>query len=160
MKKVLLVAMALCLASFAGAASLSFSQGAAFIQPADTDYMLSVGSSTQIMWYADDLGYGVKNENTALVYDSGADLQAINEIMIQKFLSKSVAIGLGVGTANIDDYNGSLIELNGAIQILSGKGEKIAASLDFGIAARWIRIPAWSDDVNQTATTLAVTIGL
>lgn len=177
MKRIIILMALLLVASVSvSAATLAFSQGAAFVSVANSDWPLAVGSSTQIMWFVDDLGYGIKNESAELVqygFSGGPNprfrSQNINEVQIEKFLSKSVAVGLGFGTHRLETMSmtfvSPVVEINGAIQILSGKGEKIAASLDFGIAQRWIKMSDTiystnQSDMNQTVSTLAVTIGL
>ena len=183
MKKAILLAVVavLALTVAAQASSVSFSWGANFLSFSNTYVKMSVGQATQLNWYADDFGFGVRSESTTLSGSNYAGYTAnlsVTEILVEKWLSKSVAVGLGIGSGTVTDV-GSLfgtdttapvIDVRGTVQLLSGKGEKINASLDFNLAARWMDTSydlydyqnsnSYSVKLDGTVASLAVTLGL
>lgn len=183
MKKAFLLAViaVLGVAAMAQASTVSFSWGANFNQFSNSEISSSNGSATSLNWYADDFGYGVRTESNTLTGDgTSADTLNVTEITVDKWLSKAVFVGLGIGSASLNTADSSGVSLfensgtyaafdvRGGVQLLSGKGEKVNASLDFLIAARFINTPGQSFDftgnpvanLNSTVAELAVTLGL
>jgi len=192
MKKLLLlvVVAVLALTVAAQASSVSFSWGAVFTNFANSNIKMPVGTSGQVEWFADDFGFGLASDSVAVSgysYSTGnihSSTISTTELIADKWLSKSVAVGIGLGSCKTTyGSHGStelfrnggsfpLVDIRGAVQLLSGKGEKVNASLDFNLAARYvttsglqmmnpatngrIRVP----NLNATVATLAVTLGL
>lgn len=181
MKKAIVLALVavFAFAAAAQASSVSFSWGANFLNYADSKIQLSTGTVSSLEWYADDFGYGVRSEQNTVAGAAASSAQNVTELIVDKWLSKSVAVGLGIGSATTVVGAGNLftigatftapvLDVRGTVQLLSGKGEKVNASLDFNVAARWIRVPATvgiaaaadTATLNGGVATLAVTLGL
>ena len=188
MKRTLILAIIALvgLSALAQASVVSFTWGTSFLQLGSNDLRSIAGGTTgSIQWYADDLSFGILSDSIGVIDPTNTTQNSgkinVTEITLDKWLSKSVAVGLGVGTAlESNDYNssdgafendgyaGTSVEIRGTVQLLSGKGDKINASLDFNIAERFINVPGQFAEnsgvdissLRGTVATLAVTLGL
>lgn len=188
MRKSLLIAVVAILAmtAMAQASVVSFSWGTSFLQLSSTDLRAIPGGTTgSLAWYVDDLSFGILSDTIGVTEPGNSTNNSgtiqVNEIVLDKWLSKSVAVGLGFGTAiERNDSNasnstfsnggsqGTSVDIRGTIQLLSGKGDKINASLDFNIAQRFITVPFQETDdsgadisrLSGTVASLSVTLGL
>lgn len=195
LKKIFLLAVVTVLgvAAMAQASTVAFGWGANFSQFSDTKISSSDGTEGSLTWYVDDFAFGFRGENNILTAGTHSDTVGVMELTADKFLSKAVFVGLGVGSANTGSQftsNGGifhfpsrnrtlpLIDVRGGIQLLAGKGEKVNASLDFNIIARFISTsgkagspfgiedgttsyPGYpTSNLNCTVSTIGVTIGL
>lgn len=189
MKKVLLlvVVAVLALTVAAQASSVSFSWGGVFTNYANSHLTMSVGQGGQVNWYMDDFGVGILAESAVVGNnDDRASRVTVSEFQVSKWLSKSVAVGVGSGALTISHMSGvdhwfrslggdsasfPVVDILGTVQLLSGKGEKVNASLDFNLAARFctttssLYVGSWGSgdmvpNLNSTVATLAVTLGL
>jgi len=180
MKKVILLTVIAVfgVAAMAQASTISFSWGALFNQFSNSEISSSNGNGASINWYADDFGCGFRTETNTLSGDGNlSDTLTVNEITVDKWISKAVFIGLGIGSGTItsnnlfddsnNDVTSGVLDVRGGIQLLAGKGEKVNASLDFLVDARFMTTPGLIFDsgnncpnLNGTLLSLAVTLGL
>lgn len=179
MKKALVLALVavFSMVAMASAATVSFSWGANFVTASNAGLGTSVGTATQLNWYADDFGYGVRTENNTIQVGVTNGNANVTEITIDKWLSNSVAVGLGIGSLSTVQGTAGFwsvaatypaVDVRGTVKLLSGKGEKVNASLDFNVAARFCNTGALTaaaaavatPKLDGTVATLAVTLGL
>ena len=188
MKRSLVLALVVLVgfAAMAQASVLSFSWGTSFIQMSTNAITAAPGGTTgSLAWYADDLSVGFSADSFSVTDPnrpfSNSGTISVAEMTLDKWLSKSVAVGLGIGSVaerNDDpssnrtfsfDGSGTAVDIRGTVQLLSGKGDKINASMDFTISERFINVPGqetrWPtfvdiSSIRATVATLGVTIGL
>ncbi len=176
MKKALLLAIVAMFAfgAMAQASTVSFTWGANYATYANAVLGTSVGTASQLNWYADDFGYGIRTEaNSVQVALLAPGTINITEVTVDKWLSNSVAVGLGLGQAAVTAggvFSASpvvpVVDVRGTVKLLAGKGEKVNASLDFNLDARFANTGAMTangtacPNLNATVATLAVTLGM
>lgn len=184
MKKSLTVAaVALLIGGTAMAEAMKFSFGTNFYKPNDARYQTSQGTSFLLSWAIDnDIEFGVLNENSTFFGNANAGPDfgtlGVTGIRVSKGVVKMVTIGLGLGVATLTDNSGNwsaspvsapAVDIVGAVNILSGKGDKVSGSLDAIVSARFINLtnaaPGLTDSVGAltnfdgTNLGLAVTVG-
>jgi hypothetical protein len=153
MKKVLVIALAAMLAGGAvQAASVGFDFGTNFFKPSGAGGETGNGSNFLISWQLDnDVALGVYTEqDPAVVQDAGTAAFTVSAIQVSKGVIKNVSVGLNLGSGTEDNTpdTAALVDIFGAVNILSGSGEKINGSLKATVAARFCNTNINMDGVN------------
>lgn len=153
MKKLFAYVIAMSLASGAMAGSVGFDFGTNFFKPHASGGQATNGSNFLVSWVLDnDLALGVYTElsnlgvnDTTGTFDNVATL-SVNAIQVTKGVMKNVSVGLNLGSGTVaPGAGGSLVaetkpvvDILGAVNILSGTGDKIQGALRATAAARFL----------------------
>lgn len=148
MKK--LIAIAVILGFSAGAqAAVGFSFGTNFYKPNAKSYETKNGRNFLVNWSLDnDLFLGVYEEdsqtfdNTVTAAPAGPTPGALNvsAIQVAKGVVKNVVVGLNLGSGAVAGAIEPLVDVFGAVNILSGQGEKVSGALKATVAARFCEV--------------------
>lgn len=167
MKKLIAGAVALTISgsAMAAASSVGFSFGTNFFSPSAAGLVAQNGQNFTIGWALDnDVSLGVYNELSNINSGGVFSTLTTNAIQISKGVMKNVTVGLnlGAGAATVNAGAGGspaiaattspLADIFGAVNILSGSGDKVSGSLQATVAARFHR--------NTTASLNGTNIGL
>ena len=168
MKKLIAGAVALTISgsAMAAASSVGFAFGTNFYQPAQPGFVAQNGQNFTISWMLDnDVSLGVYSELTALNNNVVATTLAVNAIQISKGVMKNVTVGLNLGSGTVAAAVGPLTattnplaDIFGAVNILSGSGDKVSGALQAVVSARFAKNGATTTGANGTNVGLAVGI--
>jgi hypothetical protein len=147
MKKLFAIAIAMSLAGTAMASSVGFEFGTNFFRPSVTGAQTQNGENFTVGWNLDsDVSLGIYNELSNVLVAGTAGTLAVSAIEVSKGVMKNVGIGLRLGQGTTAGAIGAdvdpLADIVGAVDILSGSGDKISGSLRATVAARFCNTAA------------------
>lgn len=142
MKKLYAVAVVLSLAGTASAASVMFDFGTNFYKPAANGYLTQNGQNFTLGWMLDnDLSLGVYTEQSNTMIGAVAGTLSVSSVQIAKGVVKNVMVGLNLGAATgavgAANNTAALADVFGAVNILTGTGEKVSGALRALASARF-----------------------
>jgi len=175
MKKLIAGAVALTISgsAMAAASSVGFSFGTNFFSPSTAGLVSQNGQNFTIGWALDnDVSLGVYNELSNI--NSGGTISTItvNAIQISKGVMKNVSVGLNLGSGSETANAGAggspvltaatqpLADVFGAVNILSGSGDKVSGSLSATVAARFHRNGTGAASINLNGTNIGLAVGI
>lgn len=140
MKK--LIAIAVILGVSAGAhAAVGFSFGTNFYKPNAAGYEAKNGRNFLVNWSLDnDLSLGVYEEDSITLTGVTADVLSVSALQVAKGVVKNVVVGLNIGSATTSAGTEPLVDVLGAVNILSGSGDKVNGALKATVAARFSEV--------------------
>jgi hypothetical protein len=135
MKRLLIAVVAACLAGSAAASSIDFTFGTNFYTPAAVGEQTENGTNFGVNWNLDsDISLGVYSESG----NTSDDAFTVAAIQVTKSVIKRVCVGLNLGSMTMDGEDPeTLVDIFGAVTVLSGSGENITGSLVAFAAARF-----------------------
>ena len=159
MKKLIAGAVALTISGSAMAAgnSVGFAFGTNFYKPSTAGFTAQNGQNFTISWALDnDISLGVYNEvsnvNGGTAPTTGT--LTVNAIQVAKGVMKNVSVGLNLGAGTnggglvTAPVTAPLADVYGAVNILSGSGDKVSGALTATVAARYITTGDYKNGVN------------
>jgi len=137
MKK--LIAIAVILGVSAGAqAAVGFGFGTNFYKPNAAGYEAKNGRNFLVNWTLDnDLQLGVYEEDSQTFIVGFPSTFSVSAIQVAKGVVKNVVVGLNIGSGTVGAASQPLVDVFGAVNILSGTGEKVNGALKATVAARF-----------------------
>lgn len=154
MKKLFAVAVAMAVAGSASAASVGFTFGTNFYRAPAVSGNAVNGQNFAVNWNLDnDLSLGYYTETNPAPATS-----TITAIQIGKGVMKNVSVGLNLGQQTATT-NGTVGDIWGMVNILSGSGDKVSGNLVATAAARFSNALIGANDPDGYNLNLAVNIG-
>jgi hypothetical protein len=164
MKRLYAVLAAVTLAGAAGAASVNFDFGTNFFTPNNPGALTQNGTNFLISWNIEnDIALGTYTELSLLNgggYGVG-DTLSVAALQVTKGVVKGVRVGLnlGAGTESTGPTTATLVDVLGAVDILSGAGDKVEGRLTATVAARFNKLPGAPANLDGYNVGLSVGIG-